>query len=75
MTEVLEDGDYSLKDSGIWLTIRNLSVRVTDRGHGLRIAVYYLGKEDEHAITELNVSYEKKERIPKKRLDSMNLGW
>ena len=64
MTEkVLEDGDYIVK-GGVWLTVRNLSVRVLEQDEGVSITVYPRGEEACDAITETWAEYKEGESYP-----------
>jgi len=56
--ESLSDSDYYMKEQRIWLTVKNLSVRIAEQSEGLDIKVYKVGEEDLNPIAEFQTSFE-----------------
>ena len=62
MDKPLEDGDYRIKEDGIWLTVENLSIRIwNDKfNDSVEDKIYRLGEELSDSLASMRVLYDMK---------------
>lgn len=51
MTLKLKDGDYGLAEGGLWLGVKNFSIRVVQTDEGVVVDIYALGCENDSPLS------------------------